>query len=258
MKSLIEHFRRPPWPALLGAAAAGHAIWLLGWIGFLPAALCASAGGLWAGGAELWAAAAATLALNSPGSLLNGWTIMLAAMMPPLLAAPILHVRQSSLSRRKARAVAAFVTGYMAVWLAMAVPVGLVALFALTTFGPSALPLSLAAAFAWSASPAHRKLLNRGHRVRPLSLFGLRADRDCLSFGLEHGVLCAGTCFAWMVVPLLAGEWHYPAMFSTGLVLLAERLSLPRPPRWRWPRAVAMVLQLRAFVVPRATAARHG
>jgi predicted metal-binding membrane protein len=184
--------------------------------------------------------------------------MMLVAMMPPLLAGPIVHVRQSSLVRRRARAVAGFVLGYAAVWLAMGVPLGLLALLADAAFGPAAFPLAVAAALAWSASPAHRQLLNRAHRLRPISLFGLRADGDCLVFGIEHGLFCAATCWAWMLVPLLAGGWHYAAMLSTGTVLLAERLSLPRAARWRVPAALALALRLRAGVLSRASALRHG
>jgi predicted metal-binding membrane protein len=255
---LIEHFRRPPWPALLTAAAAGHAALLAASIGILPVAICGAAGGPWPGGSELRTALAATLALNSPGSLLAGWSLMLAAMMPPLLAAPIAHVRQSSLVRRKGRAVAGFAAGYAAVWVAMAAPLGLLALLSKMTLGPAAFPAAVAAALAWSASPAHRRLLNRAHRLRPISLFGLRADLDCLRFGAEHGLLCAATCWAWMLVPLLAGGWHEAAMLSAGAILLGERLSLPRAARWRLPAAVAFLLNPRTGAPPRVSAARHG
>ncbi|MGA9582648.1 MAG: DUF2182 domain-containing protein [Allosphingosinicella sp.] len=258
MTGLIAHFRRPPWPALFGLGAGGHSVWLLGSIGVLPAAVCAAGAGLRAGGGELWARVAATLSLNPPGTLLLAWVVMLAAMMPPLLAAPIVHVRQSSLARRRGRAVAGFVAGYAMVWLAMAAPLGLLALLADLAFGPAAFPLAVAAALAWSSSPACRRLLNRAHRPRPLSLLGLRADRDCLVFGVEHGLLCAATCWAWMLVPLLAGAWHYPAMLAVGIVLLAERLSLPGAIRWRIPPALSFVLRPRARSFQRASAPRHG
>jgi predicted metal-binding membrane protein len=258
VKRLLAHFRRPPWPALLAVSAAGYAVWLLGSSGFLPAAICAAGGAYWTDGPNLWAVVAATLTLNSPGSLMTGWGIMLVAMMPPLLAAPIVHVRQSSLVRRRGRALAGFVAGYAAVWLAMAVPLGLLALLAHTAFGQAAFPLCVAAALAWSASPAHRRLLNRAHRLRPISLFGLRADGDCFVFGIEHGLLCAATCWAWMLVPLLAGGWHYAAMVATGMVLLAERLSLPRAACWRLPPPIALFLHRRARAFPDASALHRG
>ena len=42
---------------------------------------------------------------------------MLLAMMPPLVAPPLLHVWHRSLPRRRLRAVALFVLGYACVWL---------------------------------------------------------------------------------------------------------------------------------------------
>lgn len=254
MTRWIEHLRRPPWPVLLGVSAAGYAVWLLGAIGFLPAAVCAAGGGSWAGGANLSAVIGATLTLNPPGSLMTGWGIMLAAMMPPLLAAPIAHVRHSSLVRGRGRAVAGFVAGYATVWLAMAVPLGLLALLAHTALGKAAFPIAVAAALAWSASPVHRRLVNRAHRLRPISPCGLRADGDRLLLGIEHGLLCAATCWAWMLVPLLAGGWHYAAMAATGAVLLAERLSPPGAVRWRLPPALALAWHMAGRAFPSASA----
>ena len=43
---------------------------------------------------------------------------MLLAMMPPLLAMPLMHVYWSSLPRRRVRALACFVGAYGSVWLA--------------------------------------------------------------------------------------------------------------------------------------------
>ncbi|MER9951866.1 DUF2182 domain-containing protein [Mesorhizobium sp. M0047] len=257
MTGFIEHFRRPPWRALLSISAAGYAIWLLGLIGVLPATLCA--GGVdWPDGADIWAGIEATLTLNSPSSLLTAWSVMLVAMMPPLVAAPIMHVQQSSLVRRRARAVTGFVAGYSIVWLAMGVPLGLAALQTQAAFGRLAFPLAVAMALLWSASPAHRRLLNRAHRIPPISLFGMRADGDCLALGLDHGLLCAATCWAWMLVPLLAGDWHFGAMLATGMVLLAERLSLPRAARWRMPVAMAFAVHLREHLGPLVSNRPHG
>lgn len=255
---LITHFRRPPWPALLAISAGGHALWLLGSIGVLPAAICGAGGAAWAGGVQPWAVVAATLSLNSPGTLLVGWIIMLVAMMPPLLAAPLVHVRQSSLTRRRERAAASFIIGYAMVWIAMAAPLGVVALLVNMTFGEMAFPLATAAALAWSASPAHRRLLNRAHRLRPLSVFGLRADRDCFTFGIEHGLLCAAACWAWMLASLLAGSWHHGVMLAVGMVLLADRLTLPGAARWRIPPALAFVLNERVRTFARAAVPSNG
>lgn len=258
MAALIEHFRCPPWPALLTISAGGYAVSLIGATGVLPIVICGAGDGYWPSAVELSAVVATALTLNSPVSLLVGWCIMLVAMMPLLLAAPIVHVRHSSLTRRRARAVAVFSIGYALVWLAMAGPLGLAALLAGMVCGPAALPLAIAGALAWSASPLHRRLLNRAHLLRPVSPFGLRADRDCFAFGIEHALLCAATCWAWMLVPLLAGGWHSAVMLVVGMILLAERLSLPRPPRWRMPAVVALGRHLDPRNLLLSFAARRG
>lgn len=245
MRSLIEHFRHPPWPALFGLSLVGYTISLTAAADIIPVAICGAGTGYLPGSGDLWAAASAMLALNSPLSLLTGWCIMLAAMMPTLLAAPIVHVRHSSLVRRRARAVLGFCTGYALVWLAMAAPLGLLALLLDMLWGWAALPLAVAVAFVWNASPAHQRLLNRAHRLPPLRLSGLRADADCLAFGVQHGLLCAAACWAWMLVPLLATEGHFAMMLLIGIALLAERLRLPRQPRWHAPAIVALLRHLK-------------
>lgn len=247
MAGLIEHFRHQPWPVLFIISAGGYAVSLIGATGFIPVAICGAGGGNWPSEDELRAVVEATLKLNSPVSLLVGWCIMLVAMMPLLLGAPVVHVWHSSLTRRRARAVAAFGIGYGLVWLTMAGPLGLATLLVGTAFGSAALPVAILGALAWSACPLHQRLLNRAHRLRPLSLFGLRADSDCLVFGIEHGLLCATTCWAWMLVPLLADGWHFATMLVVGFVLLTERLSRPCPPHWR----VLVIIALGWRLVPK-------
>lgn len=242
---------------LFTVSAGGHAVSLTGATGYIPVAICSPAGGYWQGPGNLWAVVEATLLLNSPVSLLVGWCIMLWAMMPLLLGAPILHIWHSSLTRRRTRAVAVFSIGYGLVWMTMAGPLGLTALLAGTAFGSAALPVTILCALAWSASPLHQRLLNRAHRLGPLSLFGVRADRDCLVFGIEHGLLCAAICWAWMLVPLLADGWHYAAMLLVMVVLLTERLSRPCPPRWRALASVALGWRLASRFFSRSLVALH-
>src|SRR5512138_401635 len=49
------------------------------------------------------------LVFNSPAQLAWGWLLMLIAMTPPLIAAPLRHVRERSFARRRARAMFLFV-----------------------------------------------------------------------------------------------------------------------------------------------------
>src|SRR6266851_4635187 len=97
---LIALLRRQP-KALLAASMAGWiALVVLEEMLILPA-IC---GGAAAGPADIQL----TLALTPPGMLVLAWFAMLLAMMSPLLAAPLAHVRLRSLKRRRFRSLAMF------------------------------------------------------------------------------------------------------------------------------------------------------
>src|SRR5689334_13696735 len=53
-----------------------------------------------------------------PASLAMGWALMLVAMMSPVLIAPVRHIRDRSFAYRRWRAIALFVAGYAAIWMA--------------------------------------------------------------------------------------------------------------------------------------------
>jgi predicted metal-binding membrane protein len=180
------------------------------------------------------------LLFNSPASLASAWALMLAAMMLPVLAAPLRHVRDRSLARRRGRAMLLFVLGYLAVWMAAG---ALLQALALTARSLVPLPLAwfgltfavaIAIAIIWQVSPAKQWCLNRCHRRPQLAAFGLAADRDAFNFGLTSGASCAGACWALMLMMLLAGEGQSPAMIAVTLLVFAERLEAPAPLTWRW------------------------
>ncbi|HZC97527.1 MAG TPA: hypothetical protein VE267_15635, partial [Bradyrhizobium sp.] len=57
--------------------------------------------------ATLWAPSDSlhlVLVLNSPAKFVSGWALMVAAMMPPLIIAPLRYVRDRSFARRRAPA----------------------------------------------------------------------------------------------------------------------------------------------------------
>ena len=174
------------------------------------------------------------LALNPSASLSVGWVVMLAAMMAPLLIAPVRHVRDRSFARRRARAIVLFVAGYGAIWIAAGVIlVALAATIQLSFPQSSAVALVTIAAVVWQFSPAKQGCLNRGHAHPELAAFGTAADIGALRFGVTHGLWCVGSCWAVMLVPLLITQGHVPAMAVVTLWLVTERLDGPMPPRWR-------------------------
>lgn len=243
---LLCSFTRAPWPQLFAVSVFGLVMCIHGASQAELPSFCSTATGLAA--ATRWPFALdAMLALRPPLQLLADWGVMLLAMMPPLLAMPLLHVWHSSLSRRRVRAMTGFLLGYVAIWVAAGPLLIMLALLLHLVAANAALAGALALAMLWSASPWHQAVLNRGHRLRRLSLFGVSADRDCLVFGATHAVWCFAACWAWMLAPLVSGTWHLTVMLLAGALMLVERLAPPGTPRWRLP---TVLLRPHARIVP--------
>jgi len=200
------------------------------------------------------------LATNPPPSLALAWLIMLLAMMTPLIALPLAHVRASSLAARRGRAAAGFLLGYFGVWMLAGVPL-LAAAFMLRLLAgsvPAACLAALAVALVWSASPLQKAAQNRAHRLRRIGLFGLAADRDCVVFGAALGGWCLASCWAWMLVPFFVPAAHPPAMVAVAAIVLAERLRGPGPLRWYAPVVLsALCAWLRGLWIQRAREGAH-
>jgi predicted metal-binding membrane protein len=176
------------------------------------------------------------LLLNSPAQLASGWALMVAAMMSPLVIAPLRHVHDRSFARRRARSMLLFVAGYAAVWMIAGVGLQAMALAArwATPASLAGLGLAAAAAILWQVSPAKQWCLNRCHRRPPLAAFGAAADHDAFGFGLTNGAACVGACWALMSLPLLVGHGHFLGMIAVALFVFAERLERPAPLAWCW------------------------
>jgi predicted metal-binding membrane protein len=170
-----------------------------------------------------------------PASIAMGWALMLVAMMAPVVIAPVRHVRDRSFAHRRAHAIALFVAGYAAIWMAAGVVLLPLALGIRLIAHESSLPVVLVTTIAivWQFSPFKQRCLNRCHSHGELAAFGPAADIGALRFGLTHGVWCAGSCWALMLVPLLLSRGHLVGMAAASLCLFAERLDRPMPPSWR-------------------------
>jgi predicted metal-binding membrane protein len=182
------------------------------------------------------------------------------AMMAPLLSQPLAHLWHRSLARRRIRAIAIFVAGYGAVWLAAGIVLTIAAVLLesmASLTGVPAFAAAVAIAIAWQLFPGRQICLNRCHRVPRLSAFGIAADIDCLGYGFAAGVWCVGSCWALMLLPLAAGAMHLPVMAGISVVLIGERMTPPRLVRWGialppvlgdtlnriWPNRVSAVKQ---------------
>ena len=175
------------------------------------------------------------LAHNPPAALAADWALMLAAMMLPMVIAPVRYVRVCSFARRRLRATALFLTGYAAVWMAAGAALLPVALAARQFGAGSWWPafLVILAALVWECSPVKQQCLNRGHAHPAIAAFGAAADLDALGFGAAHGFWCVGSCWPPMLMPLLVANGHMLAMAAATLWLAGQKLDRPMPPGWR-------------------------
>jgi predicted metal-binding membrane protein len=177
---------------------------------------------------------------DGAAAMFGSWMLMMMAMMSPLLLAPVRHVHNRSFSRRRGRAVVLFLSGYSAVWMV----VGFALVIDLGASGWAVVVAGLVAVV-WQVSPLKQRCLNRCHAHRELAAFGVAADVDAVRFGLQHGMWCAGSCWALMLLPMLLSSGHVAAMAVAGAWLFAERLERPATPRWSWRvplKAVRIVL----------------
>lgn len=146
---------------------------------------------------------------------LTGWLLMVMAMMVPFVGGPICATAQKSLWRRRDRAMALFVAGFVGPWL-------LLGTASIRLPLPSVLWLVFIAV-AWELTPHKRRARASCHRTVPLAMAGWRADRDCVSYGWTIGVACVASCWAWMLV--VAASGHSPAlMVLVSLMMLSRRL----------------------------------
>lgn len=251
---ILLSLMQPPWPALFAASASGHALSvILGSTVELPS-FCGSDITL-ALAVRPTEAVAMALFLNPLGSLLGSWTLMLLAMMPPLVCMALVHVWESTVRRHRSMATASFVLGYFGIWMVAAFPLGAMSLWLQVTGGTTVAIGVFAAAMAWSASPWQRKALNQGHRLRRISALGWRANADALQFGMVHGVWCLGACWPWMLFATVADRWHTAAMVLSSVAVLFDRLSTPGRVRWHLPPQMAWAIPARILRSPTAVSA---
>lgn len=161
-------------------------------------------------------------------AVLTAWAVMAVAMMVPLTLPTVRHVALSSFWSRRHRAAAAFLAGYLCVWLtAGAVLVAAVTAFASLAGETFTVMASFTAATAWQLSPRRQRALRRCARTVPLAPRGWHADRDCALFGVSVGRTCVTTCWALMVATVAAA--HTLEIMGAFFALQLHERSVRRP-----------------------------
>lgn len=170
--------------------------------------------------AGLWQVAAGP---GGPGGLALGAAVG-AAVMAPLLRTPLRVVLYRSFPSRRLRSAVLLVGACALAWTAAMAALGLAGrVLALSGIDRRALlVLAAAAAALWQASPAKPRLASLGHRVPALAPAGLRADADCLRYGLGYGMVCAAGCGPLML-PMEFAPAPWLACLAAVAVALVER-----------------------------------
>jgi predicted metal-binding integral membrane protein DUF2182 len=205
----------------------------LAWFTLVAASADAAAGPTgWAGHREH--VVHVTSAQGGPGDRLWAvtlqvwqWLFMVVAMMVPLVIGPIRTTAARSLWRRRHRAIATFLAGYLLPWAVCGIVLAVIGLVVPPQWqqngrSPAGLAAALAVAAMWQSARAKRRALVACHESRPLAPGGWQAWRDCLLFGLIVSARCLVSCWALMLVCVLAGH-SLPVMAAMGALGMAER-----------------------------------
>jgi predicted metal-binding membrane protein len=156
------------------------------------------------------------------GQGMLGTVAMVIAMMLPLTLTNVRHVALSSLWRRRHRAIAAFLVGYLAVWIAVQTVIvgGTWGLLVPLIGWQTAAGVAMVAAALWEVAPIKRQRIRRCHRTVPLAPRGWRAHADCAHYGVTTGFSCVTMCWALMVA---AAAFSHSLMVMT--VLFGVQMS---------------------------------
>jgi predicted metal-binding membrane protein len=162
----------------------------------------------------LTARSSSSMDMSAP-AFLGAWTAMMTAMMLPS-AAPLLL-----LYRRGSRAVdtAALGFGYLLVWGALGY-----AAYAYVMWGPMLPTWSvLAVAGVYQLTPLKGSCLKRCRT--PADFLVRRYGRAPLLLGLEHGLWCAGCCWALMFILVAVGSMSLAWAAGIAAVVLVEKVA---------------------------------
>ena len=166
------------------------------------------------------------------------WLLMLIAMMFPLLSDPIRQVWKRNFPRKRLTGIFAFLTTYVAVWMMISMVLSAIAAFMQQhLYGNEWLLLgaALSITLLWQSSPWNQACLNHCHIVPRISPFGLAAERDCGYYGFLKGAWCIGSCWALMLLSMLAMKFGTLVMLIASVVMFIEQLLPSRPARWKLP-----------------------
>ena len=185
------------------------------------------------------------------------WALMMTAMMVPGVT-PFASVYARQFGERRTARTVAFVSGYLVVWAAAALPVYGLARAADTLVADhpagatAAATLTFAVCGIYQLTSLKDRCLARcrsplGFAVKYSAYRGRTRD---LRVGMHHGGFCLACCWALMTLLLAFGLMNLSAMAIIGLVVYTERTTSWGPRLGRLVGVAALVLAVGVIVRP--------
>lgn len=164
-----------------------------------------------------WLLTLASTDLMDPSApmFLGAWTAMMVAMMLPSAAPLVLLYRLGATGSRTA----VLTAGYFVVWAVL----GLLAYAYMRSELMVPAWSVLAAAGAYQLTPLKSACLRKCRS--PADFLLVRWGRGPLRLGLEHGVWCAGCCWALMAVLVVVGGMGIGWVAALAALVLVEKLA---------------------------------
>jgi predicted metal-binding membrane protein len=150
-----------------------------------------------------------------PAPFLGSWTAMMAAMMLPSAAPLVLLYRRGTTGARTALLGA----GYLLVWAAL----GLAAYAYVRADLMAPAAAVFAAAGLYQLTPLKTACLARCRS--PVDFLITRFGRRPFRLGVEHGLWCAGCCWALMIVLVAAGSMGLGWAVAIAAIVFAEKIA---------------------------------
>jgi predicted metal-binding membrane protein len=205
----------------------------------LLAALAWAAVILWARSSAMMDAMPGRVTISGAGLFAGMWLLMMAAMMLPAITPIVLMFRTIQRQRRTRGSpvvpTAAFVTGYLVVWLLAGIAADLLYMAAKVAgdrlhTGSGAVPYIgggiIVLAGLYQFSPLKHVCLAHCRSPFHIILHGWREGRvGAMRMGASHGLYCLGCCWGIMAVLLVVGLMNLAWMAALSILIALEKLA---------------------------------
>ena len=156
------------------------------------------------------------------------WLLMSAAMMLPFTLDRVRLTAEGSFWERRHVAIAGFLVGYFAPWLAAGgIAASLRQVDAAHTY--TAVAVTCLGAALWQRTRIYQRAVINCHRRRPLAPEGWAANRDCFLFGAMIGWACVVSCWPLMLACAFAAHGIIPLAGGLLVTAIVRRSRQPRP-----------------------------